>query len=479
MNERRGYRLGLRERLWLTVVMAIAVVVLALTWGFNLVVDNRLDHEANTVAQARASAELDALQVTTRGVRLSETLDTGAADTPTWVFQGKRPLEEPRRTHIDDATLVSLTQRFSGFRDLPSRDIRLYAVPVLSANRQVGTVISAVSLGPYERIKRVAMIGSAMLALVALAAVAIAARWLISRALRPVAQMTRQAADWSEHDLERRFVLGEPRDELTTLAATLDGLLDRVASSLRREQNLTAELSHELRTPLTQISAEAQYALRHPDGSDEDLDGYRRILASAKHMSQILDTLISAARSQAAGAHARADAVTTARAAIHSYFTLASERGIEIELHAAAGLVVAGVEGTLLERMLAPLLENACRYASQRVTVTVAEKGPVVEIAISDDGPGVPEVDRERVFSPGYRVNGGPENDDARALKTAGAPTMVATGAGLGLPLARRLARTAGGDVRLAPTPHGATFVVSVPRGEVSQRVAERLKSST
>ena len=78
--------------------------------------------------------------------------------------------------------------------------------------------------------------------------------------------MTRQAAEWSEHDLERRFSQGPPRDEFTTLAATLDGLLDRVAASLRHEQMLTAELSHELRTPLTAISAEAQYALRHGDG---------------------------------------------------------------------------------------------------------------------------------------------------------------------------------------------------------------------
>ena len=65
--------------------------------------------------------------------------------------------------------------------------------------------------------------------------------------------MTEDAASWSEHDLDRRFDLGEPYDELTRLAATLDGLLERIAASLRHEQRFTAELSHELRTPLARI----------------------------------------------------------------------------------------------------------------------------------------------------------------------------------------------------------------------------------
>lgn len=472
MSKPRGYRLGLRERLWATVVIGISAVVLALTWAFNIVVDNRLDHEANTVAQARATAELDALQVSPHGLGLSETFDSGAADTPTWVFQGTRPLEQPRTTQIDPVTLAPLTQHFRGFRDLPNRDTRLYAVPVLSAGRQVGTVISAVSLGPYERIKRVALIGSGLLALAALAAIAIAARWLISRSLRPVAQMTRQAAEWSEHDLKRRFSLGEPHDELTTLAATLDSLLDRVASSLRHEQNLTAELSHELRTPLTQISAEAQFALRHPDGSEETVDGYRRILASATRMSRILDTLISAARSQADGTRARSDAVATARAAIRNCSALACERGIEIDLQGPSGMLVAAVQQDLLDRILAPVLENACRFATQHVGVTVENTGTTVEIAIADDGPGVPDDDRTRVFEPAYRATGARHADTVHA-DGAGTSTLV-TGAGLGLPLARRLARSAGGDVRLARTRGGATFIVVVPTGDAPPRVLER-----
>lgn len=456
MSDKRRFRLGLRDRIWVTVVAAIAVVVGGLTWGFNVVVANRLDHEANTIALARAGTELDALRVSPNGVHLSETVDTGAVDTPTWVFGGGRLLERPRSIAIAEPTLAALTHGFRGFRDLGERDVRMYALPIVSGGRQVGTVVSAVSLGPYERIKRVALIGSGLLALVALLAVALASRWLISRALRPVAQMTRQAAEWSQHDLERRFSLGPPRDEFTTLAATLDGLLDRVAASLRHEQNLTAELSHELRTPLTQISAEAQYALRHTAHTDEQQAGYSRILAGASHMSRILDTLISAARTEAAGGQARSDAVATARAAMRTYATSAREHGIELGLEAPADAVPVGVEGDLLERMLAPLLENACRYADAHVTVRVVADGSLVNLEVIDDGPGIPDADRDRVFTPGHRVAG----DE---VPPGNVSTTMATGAGLGLPLARRLARSVGGDVRLAPRDTGAAFIVSVP----------------
>jgi signal transduction histidine kinase len=449
----RGSRLGLRERIWAIVVASIAVVVIGLTWGFNLVVSSRLEHEANSVAIARATAELDALRVTPSGIALTETLDAGAVDTPTWVFRGSRVLEQPRADPTVSRTAAALTASPRGFHDVARADTRLYVLPVIRGQRRVGTVVAAVALGPYEQIKHVALIASSLLALLALVAVTLATRWLISRALQPVAQMTRQAAEWSEHDLERRFSLGPPKDEFTTLAATLDGLLDRVATSLRHEQNLTAELSHELRTPLTQISTEAQFALRHSGLSADARAGFERILASARQMVKILDTLISAARAQAARPHATSDAEAGARAAIHACAPLAAARRVAIELEAPRERIVAAVDGTLLERVLSPLLENACRYATERVTVAITREDSAVRFAVQDDGPGIPQDDFENVFTPGYR--GG--NGDAGA--------HAVNGAGLGLPVARRLARGVGGDVRASASSSGARFIVSLPRG--------------
>jgi signal transduction histidine kinase len=264
--------------------------------------------------------------------------------------------------------------------------------------------------------------------------------------------MTQQAEEWSEHDLEHRFSVAEPRDEFTRLAATLDGLLDRVAASLRHEQNLTAELSHELRTPLTQVSAEAQYALRHERGSAERQEAYERILAGTRHMERILDTLISAARAQAAPTHVHSDTATVARAAIDACAGLAREHGVHVTLRAPDGGLTAAVDGRILERVLAPLLENACRFARHEITVAIGRDGSMVIVEVLDDGPGIAQPELETVFTPGYRrVNG----QDA---------TGSVNGVGLGLPLARRLARGVGGEVRVEAGGTGARFVISVPR---------------
>ena len=108
---------------------------------------------------------------------------------------------------------------------------------------RVGTVVAGVSLAPYDETATIALVGSLGLAVVLLGAVALLCHWILGKALLPVSRMTDDAADWSDHDLARRFNQGEPYDELTQLAATLDALLERLSASLRHEQRLTAELS--------------------------------------------------------------------------------------------------------------------------------------------------------------------------------------------------------------------------------------------
>jgi signal transduction histidine kinase len=167
-------------------------------------------------------------------------------------------------------------------------------------------------------------------------------------------------------------------------------------------------------------------------------------------MTRILDTLIAAARAQASASHPTTDAVSGARAAIHACSTLAAARDLDLELSEPAHSVLAGVDAALLERVLAPLLENACRHARQRIHVDVAEVDSTVEIAVQDDGRGVAVDERDAIFAPGYR-QGSNGSDSGHG------------GAGLGLALARRLARGVGGDVRLGSSSSGARFVVTLP----------------
>jgi len=128
--------------------------------------------------------------------------------------------------------------------------------------------------------------------------------------------MTRQAAAWSEHDLDHRFALGTPHDELTELAATLDGLLDRLAASLRHERRFSAELSHELRTPLARVLAESELALRRPREPGEYQQTLELIHANAGQLARTVDALVAAARYEAGGDRGRADAESVVSSAV-------------------------------------------------------------------------------------------------------------------------------------------------------------------
>jgi two-component system, OmpR family, sensor kinase len=302
------------------------------------------------------------------------------------------------------------------------------------------------SLAPYEQAERTALYGSLALALTLLALVGVAVWWLLRSALRPVARMTREAAAWSEQDLDRRFNLGPAHDELTRLGETLDGLLDRLAASLRHERRFSAEMSHELRTPLAKLSAEAELTLRRDRTGDEYREALAAVLLNANQIERIVDALVAAARREA-GARGIADAAAVAHAVADTCAEVARERGVEIDVREPTAGLRVGVDEDLAERILHPVVENACRYGRSRVVLAVAREGAGVAFAVDDDGPGVTAEEREAIFEPAVRGSAGRRSG---------------VGAGLGLALARRLARAAEGEIELREA-GGGRFVVLLP----------------
>lgn len=437
---RRGARTrGLRGRLILVVLSAVAVGVALIVTAFNLVLDQQLDSDLNGLLAARAGAQLSTLDVANGRLAVGEAPDEGT-DAPVWIFAGARTLERPRRA--SPSVERAARELANGPRrsiDVSSPSTRLLAGPVRRGGRRLGTVVVAASKAPYERTARTALIASLVLALVLVLAVGLIARWLLGATLRPVARMTADAAEWSERDLDRRFALGPATDELTTLAATLDSLLDRLAAGMRRERRLTSEMSHELRTPLAKISTQAQLLASAPDLPPERAAEAEAIVRAASGMREVIEVLMSAARAESDGRPGSSDVAAAVRAAVEA----AGERGVAIDVAGGGGRVSA--EQTLVERILAPLLDNATRFARARATVTVARRSQWLEVGVEDDGPGVPAGEENAIFEPGRR---GDHSHD---------------GAGLGLSLARRLARSAGGDVEADPDAPGGRFVVRLP----------------
>ena len=305
------------------------------------------------------------------------------------------------------------------------------------------------SLAPYEETRETALAFSVALAALLFVVVLLVARSLLSHALRPVSVMTREAAAWGAEESDRRFDLGPPHDELTQLAATLDSLLDRLAASLRHERLFSAELSHELRTPLARVLAQSELMLARERSTDDYRASLESIRASATQMTRTVETLVSEARLQATGPRGSCEIADVLATVVGASRESARLHGSRIELDPMPSGLRVGASADLVERIIQPIVENACSYGSTLVHVGLAPRGASrIEVRISDDGLGIREDERERIFEPGFRGRSGAANE---------------RGAGLGLALARRLALSAGATIDAPPTPSGGLVVVELP----------------
>lgn len=443
----RRPRHTLRGRLTVAAVGVAALALVVLTVTFNVLLDNSLHADLDSRLRGRADAALATVRVTGNDVSTTESAGDAALDSGTWIYAGDRNVERPSAGPALQAAADRMANRPRRFTTTPDGSARLYAQPVTSGTRRVGTVVAALSLDGYDRTTDLARIGSALFAVAMLLAVA-GLSWVVTgAALHPVREMTDQAAEWSDRDLDRRFGSGDRPDELGRLAETFDALLDRIAASLRHEQRLSAELSHELRTPLSKILAEADHLLRRPRPADEQQASLEVIRRGAERMTGILETLMAAARSESRSARGRSEIHVVAEQAAQHVRHQAHDRGVRIEVVPGDRIFV-GVESEVVERILAPLLDNGWRHARSVVRLEAGCVDGLVSIDVRDDGAGVSGPDTERIFEPGF--TSGDEHD----------------GAGLGLSLARRLARAADGEVRVVGQERsGGWFCVELPAG--------------
>jgi signal transduction histidine kinase len=196
------------------------------------------------------------------------------------------------------------------------------------------------------------------------------------------------------------------------------------------------------------VIAEAEVTLMRKREAPEYRDALERTLRSARQVQRIVETLVTAAQLEAGAVRGTSDAYVVAVDAVEAVSSLADEQHVDLETVEPPGPVRLGVDGQLAERVLQPVLENACRYGRSQARVRIAREGSKVLFLVEDDGPGVDPAERETIFEPGIRG----ENSGVG-------------GAGLGLALARRLARTASGDVTISGRANGSggSFVVSLP----------------
>jgi heavy metal sensor kinase len=299
-----------------------------------------------------------------------------------------------------------------------------------------------------------------LIAIPLLLAVAVAGGYaLASRALAPIAEMSRRARTISATDLHERLPVENPRDELGDLAAMVNDLLRRIEASFEQRRQFFADASHELRTPAAIVRAESEVALARPTRPEAEYREALRVIQEAgERLSRIVDDLFLLARADGGHYALRreplyldelvADAVRAMRA-------VGEQRAVTVEPRLTQEAAYTG-DAELLRRMLLNVIDNAIKHSPAGSTVRVRlERAPgTYEISVSDAGPGVPPEFHDRIFDRFYRVSG----------SEAGTNPQPGSGAGLGLAIARWVAEAHGGTLQLArSSPAGSEFRVSLP----------------
>jgi two-component system, OmpR family, heavy metal sensor histidine kinase CusS len=445
----------LRGRLSLVALTTAALLMTVLTVAFNTVMDRHLRHQADDQLRNRAAAVATTIDTTGPRVRVLETVNDRLLDANVWIYAGTHLLEQPPSTTAH-STLTRAADRLAAQRKRACSTVDAHSPHAvrlcadLVGGRHDATVVTALDLGPYRSSADTLLLGSLILDAFMLACTYALTRLAVGRALRPVRTMTDQATQWSAVASDERFGTDGHPAELARLGSSLDTLLDRIRTVLRHEQQLTGELSHELRTPLTRIIVELDWWRARPRSDAETRATHGVIAEAAQSMRTICDTLLNDARDR--GQNTSTTPGTTAVAPVLHRLAgnLDARERVKIFVDVANPDVRAGVASALLERAVSPLLANAVRYALSTVTVSARQLPGSVRIEVTDDGPGVPAAFVGDLFQPGRRADTGDGHD----------------GAGLGLPLARRLARTVGGEVSHDPGhPGGARFRVDLPVG--------------
>jgi signal transduction histidine kinase len=273
-----------------------------------------------------------------------------------------------------------------------------------------------------------------------LAALAAVTWWLSSRALHPVEVLRRQTADITTNGLHRRLDVPPADDELSRLADTLNDLLARLEASQRQQRQFVADAAHELRSPVTAIRAQLET-------TDIPEEVKTLLVADSVRLAHLVDDLLALARLDA-DPRLRLDEVDIDDVARAEIASLRPRTTLQIHAHNLRTIRVLGDEA-LLGRAIRNLLDNAARYATDRIDVSAHDKNGDAVLVIADDGPGIPTTDRERAFGRFTRLDGARSRD--------------AGGVGLGLAIVKDIVHRHGGTTTIHDNHPGTRIVIQLP----------------
>ncbi|WP_311734142.1 sensor histidine kinase [Streptosporangium becharense] len=346
---------------------------------------------------------------------------------------------------VPPSTVVRQDRRICDAPHFPRRCVKIVAFRISDPGGDWMIYATATPVPWYAHSGLFAVIVGSSLLGVAMSG--IGAYRTVTGSLEPVRAIRRELEEITATDLGRRVPVPPARDEIRQLAETINQTLDRLEAAAEQQRRFASDASHDLRSPLTAMRAQVEEALHYPEDVDWKSKAHE-MLASLDRLQAIVSDLLVLARldSGIPAARERIDLGTLVGDELDR-----RRRRVEVVRDLESGVMVTG-DRLRLARLLTNLLDNAERHAISRVGVRVAGEDGTAVLEVLDDGAGIPPEYRELVFRRFTRL-------DAARNRDAG-------GTGLGLPIAREVAESHGGTLKVEDSTRGARFVLRIPRAD-------------
>lgn len=465
--------IGARLTLWYASMLAVALLLFgggvwfALEHSLFHAVDESLHDRVEGIRQfidlQTDSFTLDELRQEFRehsvlgpGGDLFQVADGGGA----WLYRSDPLYDE----NVPQYTLEEIQSgpRFDNvnIQDIP---LRFLSQPVTVAGQQYAVQVAA-PLGEIERGLREFLVVLLPLLGVALVIAAGGGYWISLRALKPVDHISETARAIGASNLSERLAVTGTGDELDRLAGTLNEMIDRLEAAFKRISRFTADASHELRTPLALMRTTAEVALKTTDTTERG-QALEAIVAEIETTSHLVDKLLLIARTDAGEPVLElrlVDLTKVLEEVCTQVAVLARAKSLNLSVAMPDVHIHVNADAQALRQLFVLLIDNAIKYTPGGGDVEVRlEMDNQAIVTITDTGIGIDDAELPHIFERFYRV------DRARSREQGGA--------GLGLAIARWIARAHGGEVSAQSQPGvGSVFIVRLPAASPSSDPSHR-----
>lgn len=326
----------------------------------------------------------------------------------------------------------------------PNNDMRMSGQTARTATGTYTVIVGAGSESAEHTVATVALLLGIAAAIMTGVAALVNFR-LAKYSLRSVEAIRARVSEISASDLSQRVPVPPQDDEISALATTMNQMLARVESGHDAQRRFVGDASHELRSPLASILSALEVAQEFPDVLDEELTS-GTLIPEAQRMQALVEDLLLLARADERGLALRGDDIHLDVLAESEANRLRRATDLDIRLHSEAATATGDLAA--VARVLRNLLDNAVWHATSTVEIAVKRRKAAAILSVADDGPGIPDQDKTRVFDRFVRLDSDRSRDGG--------------GSGLGLAIVAEIVASHTGTVSIDDRPGGGTIVTVI-----------------